>query len=247
MNTSNTLPTEKIFSAFDAFIAQRSGIDWHNYASNGADTEGIKALRADQRTIAADGKRARTALRLAQSYPFNAQAMADALRAFSGRLELVEYRAKVTGESKHGGMPYEEMRQRLGYTTGQYFPTEYRKAAATVLEAYVEAVQPKSVPNPSQRFATIADIKAANHAAGYHWFLAQNMRAFNSRVYPELIPMGDLILFISSEQSDGPREYCIRVFNPSDASVDTLDYDTVYTSTADAVIAARAIAQKEGK
>ena len=217
MTQKQVLPTVAIFDAFERFIAQRSGIDARDYASSWRDTDGIRALRADQRTIAKDGKRGRIALAQAKLLPFDAQAMADALKhSFSGRLEM------------HGV-------NELYYTAGQYFPTEYRKAAAVVLEAYIEAVRPKSVPQPGMRFTRLESLKRANQAAGGHWFDKDSMAFFNARLHgPKVYPCGEKVLFVASTRydDDAPRRYQVMMFDTVTALVDNAsdtreDYSTL--------------------
>jgi hypothetical protein len=59
-------------------------------------------------------------------------------------------------------------------------------------------------------YNTIDQIKADNKGIGNHWFDADTMRFFNSRVNRKVY---DGHLFVSSEQfdSDSPRLYSIRV------------------------------------
>jgi hypothetical protein len=98
-----------IFAALEAFIASRPGFDWRNYATS-AD------YRRDQRTAQQDGADARALLRAAQAFGVSADDLKYALRhAFSGRLT------------------WNSGRQELEYCCGQYYPTEYRAAAASVL------------------------------------------------------------------------------------------------------------------
>jgi hypothetical protein len=130
--------------------------------------------------------------------------MAEALRgAFSGRLEW------------HPDGYFD-------YCTGQYYPTEYRSAAAAVLEHYVELVRPKSLPPKNQKFNSIEDIKSANYNAGQHYFSRDTMRFFRSRVLDEIFNGPGGIYFVTSEK--GPhssRAYTVRKFNPETADICT--------------------------
>jgi hypothetical protein len=56
---------------------------------------------------------------------------------------------------------------------------------------------------------TIADARRANLAAGQHWFSADAMRFFRSRVHGPIIGDG---YFVTSEQfdDDAPRRYTVR-------------------------------------
>lgn len=96
------------------FIAQRSGIEWRNYMRDGNDTAGRAALRADYSRILKHGRDARALLRAVELSSITAETIAERLNT-GGRLSLV-------GE-------------RLDYTTGQYFPTEYRAAVCNLLSS----------------------------------------------------------------------------------------------------------------
>jgi hypothetical protein len=116
-------PDEKaqILFALGKFIRQRSGIDPRNYISHGMDDAGRKAYRAEARSITRDYQHARALLAAVRMRSISAENLKSAFtRAYSGRL------------SWNG--------TELNYCTGQYFPTEYRRAvcavAATALWAY---------------------------------------------------------------------------------------------------------------
>ncbi len=98
---------ELILANLDAFVRQRSGMDYRNYGD-------AASYRSEQRSITRDLRDYRT-LRAAVQWRegIDAAALKEAFRAFSGRL---------TWDGK-----------RMDYCTGQYFPTEYRKAACAVL------------------------------------------------------------------------------------------------------------------
>lgn len=208
MNIPATLQqiTPSVFDAFRVFINQRPGLDPRNYFSDYRDKDGRRDYQNEARRIQRDGKRARQALALASAYPFDSQAMIDATGAYSGRLQLVT--------NDNGGIA-------IDYTTGQYWPTEYRIAAAVVLERYIEAVRPKTVKGTIPR--TIGELKEANREAGFHFFDRDSMRFFRSRVLPNLYVGCGGIYFVTSEQfSDASkRSFTVRVFDPATASVDT--------------------------
>ena len=105
---------EAILTAMRKWINQRPGLDAANY---GHDMDGRAAYRAEAREIARDGRDARTLLAEVEARPgITATDLRRALaQSFSGRL------------SWDG--------KRLDYTTGQYWPTEYRAAAASVLSS----------------------------------------------------------------------------------------------------------------
>jgi hypothetical protein len=103
---------DAILAAVRKWINQRPGLDADNY---GRDPAGKEAYWADAAGIKQAGDDARRMLRAVELRPsITAAMLRDAFQsAFSGRL------------SWDGA--------RLDYTTGQYWPTEYRRAAAAVL------------------------------------------------------------------------------------------------------------------
>lgn len=108
---------EQVINALHKFINQRSGIDFRNYQS-GDWKASREAFNGDYRPMLRDGKTARQLLRAVELRDsITAENIVAATRAYSGRLQIVE---------KNGGVF-------VDYTTGQYFPTEYRKAACAVL------------------------------------------------------------------------------------------------------------------
>lgn len=90
-------------------------------------------------------------------------------------------------------------------------------------------------------------IKAANRAAGHHWFTPDTMRFFRSRVGETTYQTPTGALFVSSERrSDSdPRLYSVREFDAASGAVGTWE-DTfqAYGSARAAHAAARAAARK---
>lgn len=104
-------------SALRAFINQRSGIEYGNYQC-GDWKQTRECFNGDYRPMLRHGKQAREMLRAVELRDsITAEMLKEASRAYSGRLQFVEKGDKVGVE----------------YTTGQYFPTEYREAACAVL------------------------------------------------------------------------------------------------------------------
>lgn len=202
--------TPEIFEVFRHFINQRPGLDPRNYFSNWCDHNGRRAYQSEARSIQADGKRARAALSNALLFSFtpeNAAALNDATHAFSGRLQIVFETGKGIA---------------LDYCTGQYWPTEYRKAAAAVLERYIETIRPKVTPN-GRIPSSIAELKDMNRAAGSHFFDRSTMKTFRSRVLPNLYPGHGKVYFVTSESNynDTSRAFTVRIFDPANGGVDT--------------------------
>lgn len=96
------------------FVNQRSGIDPHNYYSDWTDKKGIKAYRSESREITKDRTDFFELLSLAQR-----------------RIENFEDKLKFNLENSNGRLTLKN--GELEYTTGQYFPTEYRPAANRIL------------------------------------------------------------------------------------------------------------------
>lgn len=96
-----------IIAALRAWINQRPGLQWGNYGDR-------KSYASEQRAILRDRRDAETLLSaVATIADISGEDLAGAFDAYSGRL------------SWDGS--------RLDYVTGQYWPTEYRKAACAVL------------------------------------------------------------------------------------------------------------------
>lgn len=98
-----------ILSALTGFAAQRPGLEYANYGDP-------VSYRAESRAITRDLHHVYTLLRRVQrAHSITSVDLKAAFRAFSGRLTW------------NGS--------RLDYCTGQYFPTEYRRAVCAVLAA----------------------------------------------------------------------------------------------------------------
>ena len=119
--TKATESRETLLQVIRAFIGQRSGIDRRNYQRDWSDKEGAAAFNSDYRRILRDGSDARRLLEYVAAR--EGITAAQILETSSGnrRLEWV-----FVGESP-----------RLEYCTGQYFPTEYRAAACSMLAGMV--------------------------------------------------------------------------------------------------------------
>ncbi len=137
---ATTLDKETILAHLSAFVAQRSGIDGRDYAGDRS------AFMGDYRPMLRDGRDARTMLRyVACRDSITADMLLAGFRAFSGRLSITE--------------------KGCDYCTGQYFPTEYRKAACAVLAATIWDWIRSSIPE-SEPHKGPAIRKAANRELG---------------------------------------------------------------------------------
>lgn len=109
--TVTTMNKQAMVNALYKFINQRSGIEYANYGER-------ESFMGDYRPILKHGRHARQLLRFVERCDsITAEMLLEASSAYSGRLQFVERGDKVG----------------IDYTTGQYFPTEYRNAACAVL------------------------------------------------------------------------------------------------------------------
>lgn len=122
---------DKILALLASFAAQRPGLEYGNYGE-------MRSYRSEMRSITQDLHDFRTLMSaVAWRSSIDEARLRDSFRAFSGRLTLTE-----TADGK----------MRLDYCTGQYFPTEYRKACCAVLASalwdYVRGeCMPAELPN----------------------------------------------------------------------------------------------------
>lgn len=120
---------ERILDALRGWVAQRPGLDPRNYISDWRDAAGYAAYRAESRAITRDKHDALALLRAVEwRAGIDANMLKNALRhSYSGRLSW-------DGE-------------RLDYCTGQYWPTEYRRAVCAVLASALWHATREAHPN----------------------------------------------------------------------------------------------------
>ena len=127
------LTKPQILEALRQWINQRPGLDFANYGE-------WKSYRSELRSITrdrADALQLMRAVELRDS--ITAEDLVKAFSAFSGRLTLTEESVEKPGFPTHA---------RLDYCTGQYWPTEYRKAAAAVLASALWHAASADMPEP---------------------------------------------------------------------------------------------------
>lgn len=107
-----------ILEALQKFVAQRAGLEFANYGD-------VSAYRAEQRSITKDRHQAEILLHyISWRDSITAAHIIKASEgAFSGRLTITTDGDKV----------------RIDYCTGQYFPTEYRRAVCAVAASAIWA------------------------------------------------------------------------------------------------------------
>lgn len=98
-------------------------------------------------------------------------------------------------------------------------------------------------------YATIAEIRRANAAAGRCFFAPETLRFFRSRILTSIYPVSDGAYFITSEQypgwrdsGPGPRRYTVR-FARQDGYIDTVGEFMAYAQPRDARRAAKEYAR----
>jgi hypothetical protein len=121
MHATKAASKEKLVEIIRQFIAQRSGIDRRNYQRDWSDKAGAAAFMADYREILRDGRDARRLLEYVAGRDGITAERILATSSGNGRLDWC-YRGEKVG---------------LDYCTGQYFPTEYRAAACSMLAGLV--------------------------------------------------------------------------------------------------------------
>jgi hypothetical protein len=121
---------QMVLDALSAFAEQRPGVEPGNHGD-------WKGYRSESRSITKDLHEARILLAAVR---WRDSITADHLieaskRAYSGRLEITEYKAGTPRKSARRSVEssYPEDTITIDYCTGQYFPTEFRKAVCAVL------------------------------------------------------------------------------------------------------------------
>lgn len=200
-----------------AFAAQNSGIEWGNYGGDGT------AYNQECRSITKDWHRFKKALiEAGQVGVTDDNVIAEAPHAFSGRLE---WDGKLTNSDGIAQAPHWD------YCTGQYFPTEYRKAAATLMEYAARAVKQARKPRTAH-VTCIAELKKLNADNGGCWFEESTMRFFGTKIETDII---NGKYFVSSEQPPhAPRNYSVRTFN-EEGDIDTVGGFGAHDTKADAL------------
>jgi hypothetical protein len=115
-----------ICDALAAFIRQRPGLEFGNYGD-------VSSYRSEMRSIAKDKRDAEALLQAVRwrDSITGADIVKASEHAFSGRLEI-KVSAATAKLAPIRMVPVNGPKVTIGYTAGQYFPTEYRKAVAAV-------------------------------------------------------------------------------------------------------------------
>lgn len=160
---------QQIITALQTFIAQRAGIDPRNYGD-------WKSYKAEARSVTQDRHDAE---RLLAQVELRDSITADDILAAArgGRLDIKTNIAAGT---------YPETMVRVDYCTGQYFPTEYRKAAARLMSSVLWAhVRDWSMPTARDlppAPAVHLDTRTGKYVPAGDWLRAYFKRAFGRRI-----------------------------------------------------------------
>jgi hypothetical protein len=113
---------ETAAALFAAWLRQRPGLDPGLYCTPNDHGQGWKAYRADAHMVTQQMHRGEKALCEFRRRTYQPEVLADALAySFAGRLSMFK----------------SEKGYYLDYTPGQFYSTEFRQAAAIVLETYL--------------------------------------------------------------------------------------------------------------
>ena len=141
---------QAICEALRAWINQRPGLEAANYFGSGNYAENLRNYRAEVRSIGKDLQHARELLRaveLRDSITGN-DLEAAFPRAYSGRLSCRLVQTSLLPAQYTASMDY---------CAGQYWPTEYRKAACAVLASVLWNRKRADMPKPRGKLANDHD------------------------------------------------------------------------------------------
>lgn len=112
---------ENLLAALYSWIKKRPGLEPHNYIRDWRDLDGIACYRSESRSITKDRHHAEALLdAIAWRDSITADDIIEAAKhSFSGRLSIKETEKGFS----------------IDYCTGQYWPTEYRRAVCSVLSS----------------------------------------------------------------------------------------------------------------
>lgn len=242
IGTRYTVENSPAMCALIDFAAQNAGLDFANYGNHAA-------YGQEARSISQDWRRVKAALAEASAEGVTDDGLiAEAPRAFSGRLTWVKYcttngahepcascgvkRGDPHTDKCEGGL-HDVLLAHWSYCTGQYFPTEYRKAAASVIESAISRVR-QARPPAKRMPRTISELRALAKENGSHWFDASSMRFFGTKIESDVV-RGNY--FVTSEQPPhGPRKFTLRSFD-NEARIGTIGEFCSFPTKRDAIAA----------
>lgn len=228
-----TLETSPAIALLVNFAAQNAGLEAGNYydfrdPNKQAVRDGRRAYATEARNISAQWRKFVELFHIAAAEGVtDADVIEESKRAFSGRLTWLPKQHHDAKTGNYSGA--------WEYTTGQYFPTEYRNAANAVLDYAIRRVR-GARPKTKQTVTTIAELKALNERNGGCWFGRGEMRFFGTRIESGIL-CGRY--FITSEQPPhGSRKFSVRTFD-DEGSVETVGEFCELATKRDALAALR--------
>lgn len=168
-----------IIGALHGFVNQRAGMDPRNYGD-------YKSYRAESRSVTRDLHDARELLRaVSWRDSITGDDLEKAFRAFSGRLTCKIEPVYTSGNLNVIPGHLTGYKVALDYCTGQYFPTEYRKAVCAVLASALwdrkRADMPSKIVKDGQEFYPHCSGSANLQSAG-DWIRDSFKREFGPRL-----------------------------------------------------------------
>lgn len=145
---TKTTPNTKAFEALRKFAHQRPGLEPGNYFSTWADKDGRRAYASEARAIAKQLRRFKAVYSEAIEY-----GVTDA------DLDLANTSDRLTWSGKE-----------WDYCTGQYFPTEYRNAAANKLERAVSVAKRRQFQPMPEREYLLGEMREIATRSGSNFF-----------------------------------------------------------------------------
>jgi len=118
----NTASSSLALRAVILFAAQNPGFEWGNYYTLGDIKQSLESYRSDSRPVTRDWQRI-CGLLWQTRHVTDADVMLASHQVYAGRLAV--------------GFDLDR-NWRVEYVTGQYFPTEYRRAAYLTIERSIE-------------------------------------------------------------------------------------------------------------
>jgi len=135
----NTASSSLALRAVILFAAQNPGFEWGNYYTPGDIKQSLESYRSDSRPVTRDWQRI-CGLLWQTRYVTDADVEQAARAVYGGRLSVGWHGGELQshGCGFGGSRVFGSGEWAVEYITGQYFPTEYRRAAYLTIEQAIE-------------------------------------------------------------------------------------------------------------